>query len=156
MSTDLPNKIVKAQKISIFHDDQFRQSYASGSKRIAKDEIAWTQEDGTEIIYRASDGAMLTPLGTGDKVFTKEMSDNLWNLANNPVLANFYAPKVPNNQRSVNNVNNDIKMQITLPNVKNYDEFVNQLYQDKRFEKVVQSMTIDQALGTNSLSKYRY
>lgn len=56
-------------------------------------------------------------------------------------------------QRSSGSVSNDIKMNITLPNVTDYDSFVTQLKSDKRFEKIVQSMTIDRALNKNSLSK---
>jgi hypothetical protein len=55
-----------------------------------------------------------------------------------------------------NNSENNITMNVTLPNVTNYNEFVNQLQKDKRFEKIVQSMTIDQAVGGNSLSKHKY
>ena len=56
-------------------------------------------------------------------------------------------------QRASGSVSNDIKMNITLPNVTDYDSFVTQLKSDKRFEKIVQSMTIDRALNKNSLSK---
>lgn len=41
-------------------------AYATGSKHIQEDEMAWTQDGGQEIIYRSLDGAMLTPLGQGD------------------------------------------------------------------------------------------
>lgn len=56
------------------------KGYASGSKHIPHDQIAWTQENGGEMIYRSSDGAILTPLGEGDMVFTNEMSRRLWKL----------------------------------------------------------------------------
>ena len=55
-----------------------------------------------------------------------------------------------------NNSQNNISMNITLPNVQNYDQFVSQLQKDKRFEKIVQSMSIEQSLGKNSLSKFKY
>ena len=54
--------------------------YAKGSKNIPFEQWAVTQEKGRELICTA-DGQMLTPLGKGDKVFTKEMSDNLWGLS---------------------------------------------------------------------------
>lgn len=56
----------------------------------------------------------------------------------------------------VNNGDNNISMNISLPNVTNYDEFVTQLQKDKRFEKIVQSMTIEQSLGKNSLNKFKH
>ena len=58
--------------------------YAKGSKRIPEDQLAWTQEEGTEIIHRASDGALLTPLGQDDMVFTNEASRKLWEFSQDP------------------------------------------------------------------------
>lgn len=58
--------------------------YAKGSKRIPEDQLAWTQEEGTEIIRRASDGALLTPLGQDDMVFTNEASRKLWEFSQDP------------------------------------------------------------------------
>ena len=54
--------------------------YAKGSKSIPYDQWAITQEKGTELI-RTGSGALLTPLKKGDMVFTNEMSENLWKLA---------------------------------------------------------------------------
>ena len=58
--------------------------YAKGSKRIPEDQLAWTQEEGTEVIHRASDGALLTPLGQDDMVFTNEASRKLWEFSQDP------------------------------------------------------------------------
>ena len=58
--------------------------YAKGSKKIPEDQLAWTQEEGTEIIRRASDGALLTPLGQDDMVFTNEASRKLWEFSQDP------------------------------------------------------------------------
>ena len=58
----------------------FKQ-YAKGSENIDEKQLAITNESGWEAIYRKSDGAILTPLNVGDKVFTNEMSENLWKLA---------------------------------------------------------------------------
>lgn len=55
------------------------------------------------------------------------------------------------------NVNNgDISVNINLPNVTDYNSFVTQLQTDKRFEKIVQQMTIGNALGGNSLTKLKF
>ena len=63
------------------------KGYEKGSKHIDKSQLAWTQEDKREMIYRASDGAVLTKLNPGDKVFTNEMTENLWKMAQmNPSL----------------------------------------------------------------------
>lgn len=54
-------------------------SYASGSRYIKDDEIAWTQEHGKpEVIIRKSDGAILTPLSSGDTVVPSRLTENLY------------------------------------------------------------------------------
>lgn len=58
----------------------FAPKYAKGSKSIPYDQWAVTQEKGPELIRTAS-GELLTPLKKGDMVFTNEMSENLWKLA---------------------------------------------------------------------------
>lgn len=131
--------------------------YASGSKSIKKDELAWTQENGNEVIIRKSDGAMLTPLGRGDMVFDKDASKNLWDLAHNKISIESSRPSsIRNISRVGGNTKNDIKLDITLPNVKNYEEFKRDLTNDKQFEKVLQAMTIDRLGGANSFTKYKY
>ena len=58
--------------------------YARGTN-YAKGGLCWTQEDGKEeIIIRASDGAILTPLNVGDKVVNPKGTSNLYDFANNP------------------------------------------------------------------------
>ena len=131
-------------------------TYATGSKKIKREELAWTQENGREFIFRKSDGALLTPLNTGDKVFTAEMSDNLWEIANNPMLSSISSPKFTEIKRNPTNISNNIQLNIPLPNVTNYNEFISQLQSDRRFEKIIQDMTIGQALGKNSLNKYKH
>ncbi len=46
--------------------------------------------------------------------------------------------------------------QLSLPSVKNYEEFKSELIRDNKFEKAVQSMTIDRAFGGNSMAKLKY
>ena len=59
------------------------KGYARGSKHINGKRWALTQEKGQELIARLSDGSLLTPLGNGDKVFTKEQTDKLWEMSKN-------------------------------------------------------------------------
>lgn len=133
--------------------------YAKGSKYIGKDQWAWTQEEGTEIIYRTKDGAMLTPLGQGDKVYTKDMSDVLWNFAKANVGNSFSTIRsIPNIQKSDvgSIVNNDNAISITLPNVKNYSEFKRDLQNDSKFQSFVQDITVGQMFGKGKLNKNKY
>lgn len=132
--------------------------YYRGSRNIPFNQYAWTQEKGSELIYRTSDGAVLTPLGKGDKVFTNEMSERLWELAKGdfaPIQPNLIPGSVT---PAKSEVNNNVTIQfgdINLPNVTNYEEFRSGLIKDGKFQKAVQSMTLGNALGKNSLNKLR-
>lgn len=129
-----------------------RKHYATGTSH-ASNEIAWTNEGalygkGGEVIYRKSDGAILTPLHNGDKVFTAQMSDNLWNLAK----LNLKPTSVPTGTavKTVNNVN---EISITLPNVSNYDEFKTQLKNDPNMANFIQEITLGEVSTGVKLNK---
>jgi len=57
-----------------------------------------------------------------------------------------------------NNLFGDITYQFNIPidHVENYDDFVNKMRSDGKFERMVQSMTIDQMVGRSSLAKNKY
>ena len=57
--------------------------------------------------------------------------------------------------QNVGNVTLDID-NITLPNVKNYDEFKTALLSDSHFEKVMGQALTDRVMGGNSMNKFRY
>ena len=90
-------------------------------------------------------------------IFDKDASKNLWDLAHNKIsIGNSRPSSIRNISRIGGNTQNDIKLDITLPNVKNYEEFKRDLTNDKQFEKVLQAMTIDRLNGANSFGKYKY
>ena len=65
-------------------------------------------------------------------------------------IPNFANKTVASNQSVVIN-------ELTLPNVTNYEEFRSDLIKDAKFEKAVQSMTIDRIAGrSTSMSKFKY
>lgn len=138
------------------------KGYASGAKNIDRNQLAWTQENGNEVIIRKSDGAVLTPLNRGDVVFNADMTKNLWDMTKNPSDfirnnlngAEYTQTPVVNNGGSIDNHFENI--QFNLPNVKDTNEFINEMVNNKKFEKLVQSMTTDRLLGKSSLNKYRY
>ena len=134
--------------------------FKKGSRRISENQWAWTQEDGTEAIYRKSDNALLTPLGAGDKVFTAGMTDNLWKLAkmNLPEMISnsFKQPIVSNSNTNARTNGGDVQFIFNLPGVKDYDSFKSALIADKNFQNAVQTMTLGAASGKNSLSKFKY
>lgn len=53
------------------------------------------------------------------------------------------------------NISNQFETSFTLPNVRNYEEFVTQMQGDKRFEQYIQTVTVDALAGKNSLNKYK-
>ena len=95
--------VTSKQKTAILNRMKFN-GYKKGSEHIDKSQLAWTQEDKREMIYRASDGAVLTKLNPGDKVFTNEMTENLWKMAQtNPSLlysSTNFVPKLPDIAKS--------------------------------------------------------
>lgn len=145
--------------------------HARGVYSLRHRELAWTQEEGGEMILSPSRNAILTPLERGDSVLTKARTDNIYDWSkidpyallsrsaftpDIPVPPRLQDIQLPDMQLPASGVSNDIEMNISLPNVSNYTEFVDQLQRDRRFEKIVQAMTIGNALGKNSYSKMRY
>lgn len=119
--------VTSKQKTAILNRMKFN-GYKKGSEHIDKSQLAWTQEDKREMIYRASDGAVLTKLNPGDKVFTNEMTENLWKLAKmNPaqIYAGQFMPVTPDFSKSVNNSSNiEVTFgDLVLPDVTNSAEF---------------------------------
>lgn len=126
--------------------------YASGNKKIKKDELAWTQENGSEIIVRKSDGAILTPLKYGDGVIPNNLTENLFEWGKNTpsefvdklgVKSVQNIPTSTNNTPSVNieydsllNVQGDVTRD-TLPSLQrileqSYDYTKEQIIRDAR------------------------
>lgn len=133
------------------------KGYATGISRVPSNQLAWTQEKGSELIFRRSDGAMLTPLGSGDMVFTNSMSRTLWELAKeyeHLKIATGSVPDIKSNVATTINQNNQIE--ITLPNVNDYASFKYELQNDIKFEKFIQEITLGQAMGNNTLNKRKY
>ena len=100
--------------------------YKVGSSYIPYNQSNWIHED--ELVYRASDGGLLMPLGSGDKVFTKEMSDKLWSMAKidwKPTLPRYDFSNLGRSGMSDINVG-DVQYNISLPNVTNAQQFAEQ------------------------------
>ena len=132
------------------------KGYATGIKNVPKDNLYWTQEKGSEIIYKTSSGAMLTPLNQGDMVFTHEMSQRLWDVASGNIPAGA-SVIIPNTSSNVNrNVTANNNITIELPNVQSYSDFKRELQNDNDFEKFMQEVTIGQIMGNNKLNKKKY
>lgn len=155
--------LTRWHKLSSGYTGWFKKSdvsaYALGAKNIRNNEMAWTQENGSEMIMRPSDGAILTPLAKNDSVLTSAASSNIWNMANNPsdfIKDNLDFDKIDTGANVVNKTTytqNLDKVVFNLPNVKNYDELLKSMQHDKNFERLIMSMTIDPIVGKSSLAK---
>lgn len=135
--------------------------YKHGVYDLPYGEFAWTNEGGiAETIIRPSDNAILTPLKAHDSVLNGQATSNIWKMANNPEkfvmenIGNSFTVSTPQQNQTDSVVQNDINLGITLPNVKNYDQFLVALREDKRFEKLIQAITVDRLQGKSKLGKY--
>lgn len=122
--------------------------------------LTLTDEDGlgSEVIFSKKYGT-LRKLDAGDMVFNADQVEKLWNLSKgmpNMFVDNLGA-KLPDIPNISNNLANKVDVEfgdvtLSLPNVKNYEDFMKQMVSDKRFLKAVQEGTLGQVLGRNSLN----
>lgn len=69
--------------------------------------------------------------------------------------------KLPDISNMSNNLSNKVDVQfgdvtLSLPNVRNYEDFMKEAQKDPKFEKMIQNMTLGQTLGRNSLNKLTF
>lgn len=134
--------------------------YRKGTKS-ATAGIHRTDEDGlgSEVIFSKKYGT-LRKLDAGDMVFNADQVEKLWNLSKG-IMPNMFVDnlgaKLPDIPNISNNLANKVDVEfgdvtLSLPNVKNYEDFMKQMVSDKRFLKAVQEGTLGQVLGRNSLN----
>ena len=104
-------------------------------------------------------GESFVPVRTGETSLSTEKMSTIRDAFKDfspviDVMKPKHTPVTPDVRTGQNNFDN-VNVDITLPNVKNYDEFVSELSKDRHFEKVIQSMTLGNALGRNSFNKFR-
>lgn len=128
--------------------------------------LTLTDEDGlgSEVIFSKKYGT-LRKLDAGDMVFNADQVEKLWNLSKGITTPNMYmdnlGAKLPDIPNISNNLANKVDVEfgdvtLSLPNVKNYEDFMKQMVSDKRFLKAVQEGTLGQVLGHNSLNVLTY
>lgn len=142
--------------------------YARGAKRIAQNELGWTNEnwetDGFETYVRKADGAILTPLSKDSRIYNAMASENMWRAANDPSgyirqysgNSGVVVKNVPQATQNTQIQMGDSQFNITLPSVKNYDEFKAAMQKDKSFTRFIQSITIDPIAGKSLNQKNRF
>ena len=139
--------------------DQLR-GYKTGSKYIPKDQLAWTNEGGNPETIIAKDGSILTPLPKGSSVLNTAAHNNLWDMATDPsdfIKRNLdidtSALLAQNNKPS--QINNTISINIPIDRVQDYNDFIRQLQNDPKAEKLIQSIAFDQVTGRGRMGKYK-
>ena len=139
--------------------------YRNGT-RSATAGVHRTDEEGvgSELIFSKKYGT-LRKLDAGDMVFNKDQVEKLWNLSKGITTPNMYidnlGAKLPDISNMSNNLSNKVDVQfgdvtLSLPNVRNYEDFMKEAQKDPKFEKMIQNMTLGQTLGRNSLNKLTF
>lgn len=135
--------------------------YAVGLKNAPKAENAWVNELGNESIVKPSENAIVTHIAKGDSVLTADATRNIWDMASDPsdfISKNLFSngvrsdvePRVYVDNRKIGEV------EINLPNVLNYEDFMRRMQRDNKFEGMIQDMTIGIVAGKSSLAKNKY
>lgn len=135
--------------------------YASGKRRITSDELAWTQELGSEMIVRPSSNAILTPMKAGDSVLKASATNTIFDFANNPAeflkafsYAGLDAPNMI--QNSNDTYNNDVNFNFSLPNVTDANSLKNELINNPEIQRVIETITIGRLSGKSGNERYKY
>jgi DNA repair exonuclease SbcCD ATPase subunit len=135
--------------------------YAVGLKNAAKAENAWVNELGSESIVKPSENAIVTHIAKGDSVLTADATRNIWDMASDPsgfISGNLFNNGILSGLEPYMRVNNNSIGEVTfnLPNVTNYEEFMNRAKKDEKFEDMIQAMTIGIVAGKSTLAKNKY
>lgn len=117
-----------------------------------------TDKDRIEGMIVRSNGDVLIPLDeSGIFVNSSAFADGYHADISNLYGANFETKDVPSNSTNgyatINN--NDLSVEVVLPNVKNYNDLKKEMQKDKNFEYMIRAMTTDRIFGGSSLKKYR-
>ena len=138
--------------------------YRNGTKSATAGVHIYDEEDpGSEVLVTKY--GVLRQFDSGDTVFNKDQVEKLWNLSKGITTPNMYmdnlGAKLPDISNMSNNLSNKVDVQfgdvtLSLPNVRNYEDFMKEAQKDPKFEKMIQNMTLGQTLGRNSLNKLTF
>lgn len=106
-----------------------------------------------------SNRAIITHISKGDAVLDAEATKNLFKMANNPddyINGGTWHGAVGESLGGTTVNMGDNEISISLPNVKNYDEFKAAMQKDKELEKFWCAITVDPILGKNKSRKNRF
>ena len=106
--------------------------YAYGTKNVATEQLAITNESGQEFIYRSKDGSILTRLQPGDKVFNNAAVERLYQLGQGLIPADITPhmeiPQLNNIKKAEGTVNMNYDHLIEINgDVNDTDHFIKQI-----------------------------
>ena len=135
--------------------------YAVGLKNAPKAENAWVNELGNESIVKPSENAIVTHIAKGDSVLTADATRNIWDMASDPsdfISKNLFGNDILSGIEPYMNVDNSRIDEVTfnLPNVTNYEDFMNRARKDEKFEGMIQAMTVRRLTGGSKFAKSKY
>lgn len=135
--------------------------YAKGLKYATKDEDAWVNELAPESIVSPSKRAIITHVNKADRILNGDATENIWDMANDPsgfISKNLFPDAITNDIEPYINVDNSKidNVTFTLPNVYNYEDFMNRAKKDDKFEGMIQAMTVRRLNGGTKHGKNKY
>ena len=142
--------------------------YRKGTDYVPKNGYYPTQEEGLEVIEH--NGALLTPLSKGDKVFNSEATQRLFDIANNEEFqknVKLFTPSIDltSGLKSVQsiNANNGGNRTITfgdtnvsIAQASNIEDIVDGLTKSKRFEDMICYVINEKSMGRSTVGKNRF
>ena len=150
--------------------DQLK-GYKTGAKFIDRNMLAWTQEEGGELILGRYDGAMLMPnkngvptsLRRGDAVIDADGTDNLLSFSKNP--GGFLQQKISKLKMESmaergevvgggQTMNNEYNLNMVLNHVVDVDDFIDMASHSNRYQRFFESMLGTAMTGKNRMGKY--
>lgn len=121
----------------------------------------WVNELDDESIISPTKRAIITHVSKGSSILNGDATENIWDMANDPsgfISKNLFPDAVTNDIEPYINVDNSKidNVTFTLPNVYNYEDFMNRAKKDDKFEGMIQAMTVRRQNGGSKLGKNKY
>lgn len=136
------------------------KGYRTGIRTIPEDDLVWTNEGGDPETIIRKDGSILTPVKRGDSVYNTKAHNNLWDMANDPsefIKKNLDvgSSTLPKLDVAQSQINNTISINIPIDKVLDYNDFIRQMQNDPKAERLIQSIAFDQLTGRGKMGKYK-
>lgn len=142
--------------------------YRKGTDYVPKNGYYPTQEEGLEVIEH--NGALLTPLSKGDKVFNSEATQRLFDIANNEEFqknVKLFTPSIDltSGLKSVQSINTNNggnrtitfgDTNVSIAQASNIEDIVDGLTKSKRFEDMICYVINEKAMGRSTVGKNKF